>query len=81
MSDRDLASDLTVVKVLLCNRSPDVLICNDEGLAQRLCSVEPDPRVLLYGSRKLPGDGSGAGVERARDRRQESLVCAAWADA
>lgn len=60
--------------------SPDVLVRDDERLAQRLGRVEPHTRVLLHGRRQLTGDGSGAGVKSARNGRQESLICAARAD-
>lgn len=57
---------------------PDVLIGHYEGLAQRLSRVEPHSWVLLHSRRQLAGDGSGAGVQSAGNRRQESLICAAW---
>lgn len=65
---------------VFCDRPPDVLISDYEGLAQRLSRVEPHSWVLLHGRRQLARDGSGAGVQSARNGRQESLVCAAWAN-
>lgn len=65
---------------VLCDCPPDVLVRDDEGLAQRLGRVEPYPRVLLHGRRQLTSDRSGAGVQSARNRRQESLICAARTD-
>lgn len=60
---------------------PDVLVRDDEGLAERLGRVQPHAGVLLHGRRQLAGDGGGAGVQGAGDGRQESLIGAAWADA
>lgn len=65
---------------MLYDRLPDVLICNYEGLAQWLSRVEPHSGVFLHGRRQLAGDGRGAGVQSARNGRQESLICAARAD-
>ena len=48
---------------------PDVLIGDDEGLAQGLCGVEPHPWVLLYSSRQLASDGGCTGVEGTGDGR------------
>lgn len=53
---------------MLCDCPPDVLVCDDEGLAQRLGRVEPHTRVLLHSCRQLTGDWSGAGVQSARNR-------------
>ena len=63
---------------VFADHPPDVLISDYEGLAQWLCGVEPDSRVLLHSSRQLASNGSGTSVEGACDGRQESLVCAAW---
>lgn len=45
---------------------PDVFVGHHEGLAERLCGVEPDARVLLHGGGQLTRDGSRAGVQGAR---------------
>lgn len=80
LREQDLKTTGDLCAEVFCHHPPDVLICNYEGLAQRLSRVEPHSRVLLHGRGQLAGDGRGAGVQGAGNCRQESLVCAAWAD-
>lgn len=42
---------------------PDIFVCDDEGLAERLSSVEPHAGVLLHSGGQLARDGSRTGVK------------------
>lgn len=58
---------------------PDILICDDEGLTERLSRVEPDSRVLLHSGGQLARDGSRTGVKGTGNRWQQGLICASRA--
>jgi len=54
-------------------RSPDLLVGDGEGPAERLRRVEPDGRVLLGRRRRLARDRRGAHVQGAGDGRQQRV--------
>lgn len=56
------------------NILPNVVIGHYEGLAERLCCIEPHARVLLHCCCELAGDGGGAGVQGAGDGREQRFV-------
>lgn len=47
---------------------PDILVCDDEGLTERLSRVEPDSWVLLHSGGQLARDGSRTGVKGTGNR-------------
>lgn len=62
--------------IILISKIPDVLICDDKGLTERLSRVKPNSRVLLYGGGQLARDRSRTGMQGAGNSRQQSLICA-----